>query len=551
LIPQAIAYAYLAGMPPIYGLYSSLIPLIIYAFLGTSRHLSIGPVAITSILISTGISQLATPFTDYFVELVLLLGFLVGIIQVILGLLKIGFLVNVISQPVISGLISAAAFIIIVSQLKSSFGIKMPLFGSVFESLKYFFNHINESSFFTIIISTVSILILLLFKKLPTNFPIAIVLIAVFTGCSYLFDFQNYNIDIVGDIPKGLPKLYLPNFSWNIIKLLLPTVFTLTIIGYIGSIGIAKSFQMKYRDYEVNANKEFIALGFAKIIGTFFQGNLASGSYSRSAINAEAGAKTNISAFFASFLILMTLLFLTPLLYYLPKSVLAGIILVSVLSLIKFKEAIAYAKVKIDDFAIMVITFLVSLIVNIETGILTGVLLSFVLLQYRSATPHVAELVKIEGTNYFRNINRFSKGIQDDRYIIIRFDDQLYFGNATYFKDSIYSILHKRKKRPQFIILHATNIHSIDSTGLYYLESLSKELNELDIKLLFSATIGPVRDILARSDSLDAMSDKKQFMNVEDAIRYAEKRGGEEENPLSLSLQYNTAKSFWTRIIRK
>lgn len=538
-------------MPPIYGLYSSLVPLIIYAILGTSRHLSIGPVAITSILISTGVSQLATPFTEYFIELVLLLGLLVGVIQVILGLLKIGFLVNVISQPVISGLISAAAFIIIISQLKSGFGIEMPSSDSVFGSLNYFFNHISESNLATVFICLISIFILLLFKRLPTNFPIAIVLIAGFTSFSYFFDFKNYDIAIVENIPRGLPKFYVPNFNWQIIKQLLPTVFTLTIIGYVGSIGIAKSFQMKYRNYEVNANKEFIALGFAKIIGTFFQGNLASGSYSRSAINDEAGAKTNVSAFFTVLLILMTLLFLTPLLYYLPKAVLAAIILVSVLSLIKVKEAIKYAKVKIDDFVIMIITFLVSLMVNIETGILTGVLLSFVLLQYRSATPHIAELVKIEGTEYYRNIDRFSKGIQKEQYVIIRFDDQLYFGNATYFKESIHSILNKREKRPSYLILHATNIHSIDSTGLYYLESLNKELQEIGIELLFSATIGPVRDILMRSGNDGSMEFEKQFMSIKDAVKYIEEYDLKKDTGASLSLQHNVSKNLWTRFFKR
>lgn len=550
LIPQAIAYAYLAGLPPIYGLYSSLIPLIIYAILGTSRHLSVGPVAITSILISTGVSQLATPFTPHFVELVLLLGLLVGVIQILLGFLKIGFLVNIISQPVISGLISAAAFIIIISQLKSGFGIEIPSFDSVFGSLNYFFIHINESNLGTVLICIASISTLLLFKKLPTNFPIAIVLIGGFTAISFFFKFENYGIAVVGDIPKGLPSLYVPTFEWAVIEKLLPTVFTLTIIGYVGSIGIAKSFQMKYRNYEVDANKEFLALGFAKVLGTFFQGNLVSGSYSRSAINEEAGAKTPVSAFFTAFLILVTLLFLTPLLYHLPKAVLAAIILVSVLSLIKIKEAITYIKVRIDDFVIMMVTFLVSLVVNIETGILVGILLSFVLLQYRSSKPHVAELVKIEGTEYYRNINRFSHGVQKEQYLIIRFDDQLYFGNATYFKESIYAILNKRNGKPSYIVLHATNIHSIDSTGLYYLESLNKELKESGIELLFSATIGPVRDLLMRSGSEDAMSIKKQFMSINDAVVYIESIDAENDCD-SLSLQYNTPQGFFARIFKK
>lgn len=547
LIPQAIAYAYLAGLPPIYGLYSSLIPLIIYAALGTSKHLSVGPVAITSILISAGVSQLASPFTPYFVELVLLLGFLVGITQVLLGFLKIGFLVNVISQPVISGLISAAAFIIIISQLKSGFGIEIPSSNSVFSSLKYFISHLNESNFGTVLICVISVLILLLFKKLQTNFPIPIVLIAGFTALSFILKFENYGIAVVGEIPKGLPLFYVPVFSWDIIKSLMPTVFTLTIIGYVGSFGIAKSFQMKHRDYEIDSNKEFIALGLAKILGTFFQGNLASGSYSRSAINEDAGAKTQLAAIFTALLILVTLLFLTPLLYFLPKAVLAAIILVSVLSLIKFKEAITYYKVKIDDFIIMVTTFVVSLIFSIETGILSGVLLSFILLQYRSAKPHLAELVKIEGTQYYRNINRFSQGIQHQNYLIIRFDDQLYFGNAAYFKDSIHKIFNSRKIKPSYLVLHATNIHSIDSTGLFYLESLNSELKDLGVELLFSATIGPVRDILTRSGSLDAMSSNKQFMSIEDALKYIDSFEGKNNDSSILSLQHNTSKPFFSR----
>ncbi len=520
-----------------------------YGVFGTSRHLSIGPVAITSILISTGVSQFATPFTDYFVELVLLLGLLIGLLQLVLGFLKIGFLVNTISQPVISGLISAAAIIIIVSQLKSGFGIQIPNLDSVFQSFTYFISHILESNLLTTIITFISVGVLLFFKKMKSNFPMAVVLIAIFTASSYWFDFKSQGISIIGDIPKGLPSFYFPKYNWQVIKQLMPTVFTLTIIGYIGSIGIAKSFQMKYRNYEVNANKEFIALGLAKIMGTFFQGNLASGSYSRSAINDEAGAKTNIAAFFTAFLILLTLLFLTPLLYYLPKAVLASIILVSVLSLIKIKEAITYAKIKWDDFLIMVTTFVISLSINIETGILIGVLLSFVLLQYRSATPHVAELVKIEGTEYYRNINRFPEGIQHQNYAIIRFDDQLYFGNASYFKESVYKVLHQRKLLPQFVILHATNIHSIDSTGLYYLEGLNKELEENGIELLFSATIGPVRDILARSKAIDAMSDKKQFMSIKDAIAYTEKEQCQ-QGKSPLSLQYNKAKGFFRKWLK-
>jgi len=551
LIPQAIAYAFLAGIPPIYGLYSSLIPLIIYAFLGTSQHLSIGPVAVTSILLMAGISQLATPFSAEFLNLVLVVGLAVGVIQVLMGLLKLGFLVNVLAQPVISGFISAAAIIIIVSQFKSGFGIPMPSGVSTFESIKFLISHLFESHLLTVIITVISIGFILLLKSWKKSFPSALVLIITFTGLSYFFDFESKGIAIIGSIPSGLPSLVIPDFDLKTIQELVPTIFTLTIIGYLGSIGIAKSFQMKHRNYVVNPNKELIALGVAKIIGTFFQGNLASGSYSRSAINEDAGAKTSISAIVTAVIILISLLFLTPLLYYLPKPVLAAIILVSVFSLIKVKEARKYLKIRVDDFVIMLVTFLVTLLVSIETGILAGILLSFVFLQYKSSKPHIAELVQIPETNYYRNINRFPNGIENKSYLILRFDDQLYFGNADYFKESIYRLLEKRKETPAYLIIHATNIHNIDSSGLHTLEDLYKELDEKGIRILFSAMIGPVRDVLMRSGFMNEIGETNQFMSIVDAVNYI--NSSDVRNVVSQNhvLQYNERRFLIIKRIRR
>ena len=542
LLPQAIAYAFLAGIPPIYGLYSSLIPLLVYAFLGTSRHLSIGPVAVTSILLMTGISKLAVPFSDHFVELVLLTGLLVGVLQIIMGFLRMGFLVSVLAQPVISGFISAAAFIIIASQLKGVLGMQIPNGMSTFSSVIYMFKHLYEAHMPTLIVSGVSLIFLVLMRQWKKSFPSAIVLLVVFIAVSYYQDFNAMGIAIIGTIPKGLPSFYLPTFEWKTLKQLMPTVFILTIIGYIGSIGIAKSFQMKHRNYVVNANKELIALGFAKFIGTFFQGNLASGSYSRSAINEDAGAKTQVSAILTALIILISLLFLTPLLYYLPKAVLASIILVSVFSLIKIKEAKRYFKIRFDDFSIMLVTFVVTLVHTIEVGILVGVLLSFVFLQYRSSKPHIAELVKIPETNYYRNLNRFPNGISHPDYMIVRFDDQLYFGNSDYFKESIYRFLEKRNVPPKYVILHATNIHAIDSSGLHTLEDLYRELTEKNIEVLFSGMIGPVRDILTRSGFIKTLGAARQFMNINDTIRYIDNTIETLNCDESLTMQFNERK---------
>lgn len=517
-------------MPPVYGMYSALIPVLVYVFLGTSPHLSIGPVAVTSILLMAGVSDLAVPFSESFVELVLLTGFLVGVVQVLMGLFKLGFFVNVLAQPVISGFISAAAIIIIVSQLKSGLGVEIPSGFSTLDSIWYLVTHLSSVHIFTFLLTLGCVLALFLFKRINKNFPTALFLIVVFTALSYFFNFELYGITILGEISKGLPRFYVPQFNWETIKTLFPTVFTITIIGYLGSIGIAKSFQMKHRDYEVDPNKELIALGFAKVLGTFFQGNLASGSYSRSAINEDAGAKTNLAALAVVVIILFSLLFLTPLLYYLPKPVLAAIILVSVFSLVKVKQAKRFLKIKLDDFVIMLITFFVTLFVTIEAGVLAGVLLSFVFLQYRSSKPHIAELVKIPNTNYYRNINRFPEGEENEVYLIIRLDDQLYFANSDYFKEVVYRLLEKRKKSPKYIILHANNIHNIDSSGLYTLENLYWDLKNKDIEILFSGMIGPVRDILTRSGFMEIMTNDHQFMNIDDAIHYIKHSSAEKLN---------------------
>ena len=550
MIPQAIAYAFLAGIPPIYGLYSSLIPLLVYAFLGTSQHLSIGPVAVTSILLMAGVSQLAIPFSSEFVGLVLLVGFLVGLVQVLMGFLKLGFLVNVLAQPVISGFISAAAIIIIVSQFKSGFGIEMPSGVSTFKSIHFLIVNILESHIPSVIVTLISVVFMLVVKIWKKTFPSALVLIIVFTALSYFYDFNSKGISIIGEIPNGLPSFYKPVFNWQTIKSLMPTVFTLTIIGYLGSVGIAKSFQMKHRNYNVDPNKELIALGLAKIIGTFFQGNLASGSYSRSAINESSGAKTVIAAISTVIIVLIALLFLTPLLYFLPKPVLAAIILVSVFSLIKVKEAKRYLNIQIDDFIIMLVTFLVTLLVSIETGMLSGVLLSFVFLQYKSSKPHIAELVKIPSTNYYRNINRFPNGAEDVRYIVLRFDDQLFFGNSDYFKESIYKLIEKRTVQPSYLIIHATNIHNIDSTGLHMIEDLYRELNEKQIEILFTAMIGPVRDVLMRSGFMSHIGNTRQFMSIMDAVSYintAQLKSNQIENHV---MQYNERRFSLIKKIR-
>ncbi len=498
--------------------------------------------AVTSIILMTGISALAEPFSAEFTSLLLITGLMTGIIQIVLGIFRMGFLTNLISQPVISGFISAAAIIIIISQISNSLGIKIPRELSAFDAISYTINNLSKTNLITFSITTFSVIFLLLFRKINKRIPAALFLIIIFITLSYFFNLEKYDVSIIGEIPSGFPNFSIPDFNFETIKNLIPAATTLTLIGYIGSVGIGKSFEMKHRDYKVQPNRELIALGLAKVIGTFFQGNLVSGSYSRSAINEDAGAKTLLSSIVVAIIITFSLLYLTPLLYYLPKAILAAIILVSVLSLIKTKEAIQYFNIRIDDFIVMIVTFGISLLFNISTGILIGTLLSFAIFQYKSATPHVAELVKLPNTDYYRNIKRFPNGEFVPEYSILRFDDQLYFGNANYFKDVIFEHLEKRDQKPNFMILHANNIHNIDSSGIYALENTQEELTKKGITILFSGLIGPVRDILIRADFFNSDHSSRQFMNISDAVNFAIRQQENSPETSSLIAQHNTRK---------
>ncbi|WP_394369551.1 SulP family inorganic anion transporter [Aquimarina mytili] len=538
LIPQAIAYALLMGVPPIYGLYACLVPLLLYAFFGTSRQLSIGPVAVTAILVMSGVSQLADPFTDKFVELVLFSGVLIGVLQIIMSVLRMGFLVNLISQPVISGFISAAAIIIIVSQLKEGLGLDIPRFAHTHQTIWYAIRHLLEINWLAFGICMFSIAVILILKKWKRSFPGALTVLVITTIAAYAFDLNTMGVAIIKDVPKGLPVFMVPEMSYDTMMALIPSVLTVTFIGYVGSIGIAKSLEMKNRDHIIRPNQELFALGIAKVIGAFFQAVPSSGSYSRSAINDEAGGKTTMSSIIAAIMVILSLLFLTSFFYYIPNATLAAIILVSVFGLINFSEAKYLFKLRRRDFIVMIITFVGTLAFGVEKGIFIGVILSFIFLQYYSSRPHIAELVNIPGTTYYRNINRFPDAMQSPDYLIIRFDNQLYFGNSSYFKDTIQEYISARDPLPKFLILDNTNMHDIDSTGLHVLEDIFQYLDDLEIQLLMVGTIGPVRDFLKRSGFTDRLGVDHYYLTIDDAVGYAENRT-EHQEVHTAAVQFN------------
>jgi SulP family sulfate permease len=520
LVPQGMAYAMLAGMPPIYGLYGGVIPLLLYAVLGTSRQMSIGPVAVSALLVLAGVSQIAEPMTPEYISLVLLTGLLIGLVQMLLGLFRLGFLVNFISHPVIVGFTSAAAIIIAISQLKDFLGINIPRFSHSYETAKYAFQHLAEANWITMVMCVSSIVIMLFLRKISRSIPGPLIVVIGATLLVYFFGENRIGVEIVKEVPSGLPMFQIPELDFEKIKILIPTVFTVTIIGIVESIGIAKVIQSKHGDYKIRPNQELLALGIAKIGGSFFQAIPTSGSFTRSAVNNEAGARSGFASIFTATLIGLTLVFLTPLFYFLPKAVLAAIILLSVKSLFDWQEAKHLWHTHRSDFYMMLTTFIVTLALGIEEGVMAGVVLSICMVLYRSSKPHIAILGKLPGSINYRNIDRFESAKEPVDILVFRFDDQLYFGNASYFQETTQELINEREVAPKMVLLDASSIHGMDSTGLHTLEEMQHYLDNKNITFYISGMIGPVRDFATKSGFIEKMGEQKYFLNIHQGVTH-------------------------------
>ncbi len=523
-----MAYAYLAGVPPIYGLYSALIPLIVYALFATSRHLSIGPVAVSAILVAAGISKLADPGSEEYISLVITAGLFIGIFQWLLGTLRLGFFVNFLSNPVISGFTSAAAIIIGISQLKDALGIEIPRFDKPVETFYYAMTHILETKWIPLSMCIGGMILIKLLKKLHAAIPGPLIVVIIATALSYFLRLDQSGLEVLGDVPDGLPGFIMPDLSWENIQRLIPTIFTVGIIGCVECLSIAKVLEAKHKSYEINPDKELQAVGLSKIAGAFFQSIPTSGSFSRSAVNSDTGAKTSIAGLITVVIVALALIVLTPLFYYLPKAILASIILIAIIGLFNYQEAIYLWKVHRSDLAMMSVTFVATLILGIELGVLFGVVLSIAAIIYKSTRPHMAILGNIPGTSHYRNVNRYHRTEQLNNALIIRVDEQLYFGNCQYVKDRIKEFVKDSEDPIEHVLLDAGNIHSIDSSGLDVIRDLDRQLSDQGIDLYICKAIGPVRDILAKSGLMT--EPEKHHLSVHDAVLFINKKKIDEEH---------------------
>ena len=520
LVPQAMAYGLLAGVPPIYGLYAALVSLLGYVAFASTPHTSVGPTALASLLCLNGIIALAPVGSPEFIAYAVLLGGLTGVLQLLFGLLRFGGVVSLLSRPVLSGFVSAAAVLIMVSQIDALLGIPTERARFFHQTLLEIYQGAGRLHLASAGLGLLTLLLLIVAgRTLPKKFPTMLVLLIVFTAVVALLG-RDWGVAVVGSIPAGLPAFALPPIDLDTVLTLLPVAAVIALLSFIETLSIGKAFSPKYTYYHVQPNRELIALGVSKLLGAFFQAIPTSASFSRSAVGEAAGAKTGWSSVVAAALLAVTLLFLTPLFYYLPIPVLAALIVYSVRGLFDYQEMKRLWKLAPKEFATLAITFVFTLFAGLQYGVAGGVLLSLYYVFARAARPHLAELGRIPGTNAFRNRQRFSSAEVDPAVLVLRFDAELYFGNADYFRSQFEALITKRGEALQAVIIDGHTIHDIDTTGLFALTGLEESLRARGVELYLCGVIGPVRDMLYQSGLMDHLGANRFFLSVQDALRY-------------------------------
>lgn len=518
LIPQGMAYALLAGLPPIMGLYAALIPLIVYPLMGTSRQLSVGPVAMDSLLVAVGVSVMARQGSEEYIALAMLLAVMVGVLQFLMGMFRLGFLVNFLSQPLISGFTSAAALIIAFSQVKHILGIDFAGSQQIYKVLWRIGNHLHEIHWVSLEIGIGCLLLLLVLKKWRPSWPGAMIAIILSTLFVWLSGLDKSGLAIVGAVPDGFPKPAIPNLQWTTILEMLPLAATIALISFMEAIAVAKKIAAK-EGYTINANQELMALGVANSAAGIFNGYPIAGSFSRTAVNAEAGAKSALSSIFNAIVIGVTLLLLTPLFYYMPKAVLAAIVIVAVSGLIDIREARRLFYIRRQDFMVLIFAFAITLLFGAFYGIILSAVASLVLIIQRISRPHIALLGQIPGTNVLRNPKRAPNAEEIEGLIIFRMDASLYYANVSYLKDKIQASIARRDTPVKAFILDATSINEIDATAALALYDIIDELHSQDVEFYLTNVKGPVRDVMARAGLYEKLGRDHFFFSKKAAVK--------------------------------
>lgn len=508
LVPQGMAYALLAGLPPVMGIYASILPMIIYAFTGSSTTLSIGPVAIISMMVFSALQPLFAVGSTAYIEAACLLAIMVGIISLILGLFRFGFLIQLISHPVIKSFIIASALLIALGQFK--FLLDIPLqTNNIPEFIGSLVNNFHHISFLSMGVSLAAISILVFLPKwvrsdfLNKTIPLLLVLSSIIVV--YAFSLDQHGLKTVGIIPTGLPSFHFPTWNFDLVQKLLPSAFIIAMISFVESLAIAQATALQKRD-DLNSNQELIALGLANIAAGINMGFAVSGSLSRTVVNSDAGAKTPMSGVMSSLLMIAVSLYFTSFFQNLPLTILAATIFVSIWKLISFLPFFETWKYSKADGLAMWATFFGVTCIDISTGLVIGIILTFILLLWRISRPHIAVIGLVEGTQHFRNVSRYDV-LTTETIASFRIDENLNFLNAHVLKGYIITEL-SHNPQIQHVVINCSSISNIDLSAVEMLEELNGELLQLGIQLHLSEVKSPVMDQLNSSRLINMLSGK-------------------------------------------
>ncbi|MFZ9254826.1 MAG: SulP family inorganic anion transporter [Hylemonella sp.] len=520
LIPQSLAYALLAGLPPEVGLYASVAPLLLYAVFGTSRVLAVGPVAVVSLMTAAAIGEHAVAGSPQYWAVAITLAFLSGVMLLIMGVLRLGFLANFLSHPVISGFISASGLLIAASQLKTLMGVKAEGH-NVIDLAQALISQLPNIHVLTLVVGVLATAFLFWVRKglkpllirVGLNARLADVLakagpvaaIAVTALLAWILDWKGQGLRLVGSVPQGLPPLTLPLWDLALWQSLAMPALLISVVGFVESVSVGQTLAAKRRQ-RIEPNQELVALGASNLSAAFTGGFPVTGGFARSVVNFDAGAQTPAAGVYTALGITLASLFLTPALYFLPQATLSATIIVAVLSLVDLgmlKRTWAYSR---TDFLAALATLLMTLVQGVEVGLVVGVAVSLVLFLYRTSRPHIAEVGQVPGTEHFRNVLRHHVATSP-RLVSLRVDESLYFANARALEDRINDLV---AERPQLkhVVLQCSAINDVDASALESLEAVDHRLRDAGILLHLSEVKGPVMDRLQATEFVARLSGK-------------------------------------------
>ncbi|MGB3717505.1 MAG: sulfate permease [Candidatus Promineifilaceae bacterium] len=524
-VPQGLAYAGIAGVPAVYGLYTVPLAMVGYAIFGTSRTLSVGPDSATVVLSAVTVGALVAQGTDDYIALSATLALLVGVLFVIFGLLRLGWVANFLSNPVMKGFIQGLALIVIVGQLPKLFGIEGGD-GNFFEQLWVIITSLPESNLATTVVGFASLALLLALKRYIPKAPSALITVILAILVVTVFNLEESGVDVVGTIETGLPPIGLPGGNFDQLSALIGGAMAIVLVGYTESLGAANAAAATTGE-EIDPNQELVALGVSNLGSGLSSGFVVAGSLSRTSVVVDSGGKSQMVSLVNALLVLLTLVFLMPFFQNLPQATLGAIVIQAMMGMLDLGYFRRMYRISKPESVYASATLLGELLVGVLLGVLLGVVISLLLIIRRTSRPNTAAIGKIPGEETFRDVKHHPEAKTYPGLLIFRFDSELYFPNADYFSSEVRRHIAEAAEPVQEVLVNAEEINDIDTTGVDQLIKLNEDLDKLDIRFGMAHVKGAVRDLMNVIGAVEEIGEENIFESVQDGIDdFLERRSG-------------------------